>query len=155
MAQNTMSRQQQTSIGELGGRWKVLDWPSDQNKPNRRCIYLQKRRLKGGSTERGYRKGLEQQPGQSLDAVIASKGYATKMQYYSLYANFCFNPLAHSKSGWVQRKAALSWVIPHNLMEIPSNKSWKSERLSHTVLLHGRTVSDMQTCLLMNPVSRL
>lgn len=80
-----------------GKNWRLLDWPSqspDLN-PIEHAFYLLKRRLKGGAPQNKQQlkeaavkawksitkeecKSLVMSVGQRLDAVIASKGFATK-----------------------------------------------------------------------------
>ncbi len=48
--------------------------------------------------------------GHRLDAVIESKGFATKYQVFFtlIYVNsICSNTFAHMKNGWVQTKGAI------------------------------------------------
>ena len=48
--------------------------------------------------------------GQRLDAVIASKGYATKYEvlFTLIYLNaLCSNAFAHLKNGWSDTKGAM------------------------------------------------
>ncbi len=55
-------------------------------------------------------KSLVMSMGHRLDAVIESKGFATKYQVFFtlIYVNsICSNTFAHMKNGWVQTKGAI------------------------------------------------
>ncbi len=80
-------------------------------------------------------KSLVMSRGHRLDAVIESKGFATKYQVFFtlIYVNYiCSNTFAHMKNGWVQTKVLSSKLFIRSRYEYLEIKAYL---LSHIHLL--------------------